>query len=100
MYTDQQPPSIQFYEEASLSATTSGKKGLTKIVRLLSFGLIKTDTQAGILIVLLTVGALVITYLFIGAARAIEPTTTFEIIPQESIGSIRGLPPKTDIYDQ
>jgi hypothetical protein len=100
MDTQQQPPTIHFYEEASLNTVQTGKNGLTRTVRLLSFGLIKTDTQAGVVIILVMIAALFCAYMFVGSLKAVEPTTYYEIIPQESIGSVQGLPAKTDNYDQ
>jgi hypothetical protein len=100
MDTQLQPPTIHFYEEASLNTVQTGRSGLTKTVRLLSLGLIKTDTQAGLVIIIIMVASLFCAYVFVGSLKAVEPTTYYEIIPQESIGSVQGLPVKTDNYDQ
>jgi hypothetical protein len=88
------PGEIQFFEEASLQDQKGSKSKLTLFVRKISFGLIKNDTEAGIVVLFFLAAIGVATYFFIKTNETRTPTTHFEILPQESIGSPQGLPQK------
>jgi hypothetical protein len=87
------PAEIQFFEETSRQDQKSSKSKLTLFVRKISFGLIKNDTEAGAVVLLLLVVLGLATYYFIENTETRVPTTHFEILPQESVGSSQGLPP-------
>jgi hypothetical protein len=92
MSNRRQPPSIKFYEE-EYKTYALAKSRLTRFVRASSFGIIKTDTQATFLIVLLLIAGMAATLAYLKANESVPPTTYFEVLPQESIGSAEGLPP-------
>ncbi len=86
------PPSIKFYEDESLNVSPFVSTRLTKVVRFCTFGLVKSDAQASLIILILVSIGLVLSLQFINGRKSIPPTTTFELLPQESIGSIQGVP--------
>jgi hypothetical protein len=88
------PGKIHFYEEEPLRSSPLFSSVLTRFVRTISFGLIKNDTQAGLLIIFILMGAAVAAYYYIQDTKAVEPTTYYELLPQESLGSVQGLPPE------
>lgn len=94
MHRKETPPKIHFYEEEPLRQSPLFSSPLTRFVRFMSFGIIRNDTQAGLLIILLMIGAGVWAYYFVQKNRPVEPTVTFELLPQESIGSSQGQPPQ------
>lgn len=65
---------------------------------MISFGIIKNDTQAGLILILLTIAGAVAAYYYIQGNKGIEPTQYYELLPQESVGSPQGLPPQP-IYE-
>ena len=87
-----QPPDIHFYEEKSLSVDVEDASGITRFLRKHSFGLIKTEGQATLVLLVLLIAAGAATYLFVHSQKTQAPTTTFDILPQESVGSSQGLP--------
>lgn len=92
MSENRRPPSIKFYEEEYRKSSPQ-RSVLTQLVRAASFGIIKTDTQATILIILVLIGGTVATVLYLKSNQSVPPTTYYELLPQESLGSVDGLPP-------
>jgi hypothetical protein len=92
MSNKRQPPNIKFYEE-EYKTYAIAKSRLTRIVRASSFGLIKTDTQATLLVIFLMIIGMAATFAYLKANESVPPTTYYEVLPQESIGSAEGLPP-------
>lgn len=92
MKYNQPAPDIHFYEDKKLHQTVVSKSVLTRIVQACSFGIIKTDTQATAIVLLLVLLAFLASYLFVQKSTTIPPTTTYELLPQESVGSPQGLP--------
>lgn len=92
------PPSIHFNEELSQKVVPK-KLFITKVLGFCTFGLIKTNAQASIVALVLVVAGAVASVFFVREVKTIEPTTTFEILPQESIGSSQGLPPVVPTYE-
>lgn len=95
MQTQKKPPSIEFYESESASVSTN-RHSLTRFVRVCSFGIIKTDTQASVVLLILIAAGLFASYYFARESKTVTPTTHFELLPQESVGSSQGLPPTPD----
>ncbi len=87
-----QPPSIKFYEEESPKVSTDGESMLTRFIRMSSMGLIRTEEQASLVAFVILVLAGLFAYTFVQSQKPNAPTTTFEILPQESIGSSQGVP--------
>lgn len=86
------PPSIRFYEEESQNTFRFADSAFTRFVKVCSFGLIKTDDQAGLVLIIIVVGCAVASYVFVQQRQTVPPTVTFELLPQESIGSQQGIP--------
>jgi len=93
MQESRKPAEIHFFEEEPRRAAPLFSSKLTRFVRTISFGLIKNDTQAGIVVILFTIAAIVAAYYYIQENKGVEPTQTYELLPQESVGSSEGLPP-------
>jgi len=93
------PPPIHFYEDRSLSHSPFLSTRLTHVVRFCTFGLVRTDAQASLVVVLLTVAAMVATVWYVRTHQSVIPTTTFELLPQEIVGSSQGLPPPSLPYE-
>jgi hypothetical protein len=94
------PPSIKFYEEQGLSTSSSQGSRLLRFIRTHSLGIIRNDTQAGLLIIMLLGLATWWGVNYIKAHQSVEPTRTFDILPQESVGSTQGLPQKASPYEE
>jgi hypothetical protein len=94
------PPSIKFYEDESLSTGSSQGSRLLRFIRTHSLGIIRNDTQAGLLIIVVLALATWWGATFIKTHQSVEPTRTFDILPQESVGSTQGLPQKASPYEK
>ncbi len=93
------PPKIEFYEEDPQRTSPLFSSALTRFVRTASFGLIKNDTQAGVVIILVLAAFGAGAYYFITHQKTVEPTTYHELLPQETVGSEQGLPPQ-QLYEE
>ena len=92
MQTKKQPGNIKFYEEPRENISPFSSSKLTRAIRWCSFGILKTDTQASIGIVVVVVVATLVTIQFVQERETVIPTTQFELLPQETVGSHQGLP--------
>lgn len=99
MYQDQTPPRMQFYEERRPDVVVANSTGLAGFVRAHSFGLIKTNTQASVLVILLIIAVAIASFFFVRSQETVPPTTHYEILPQESVGSPQGQPPAIREYE-
>jgi len=89
------PPSIEFEEEEPHRTAPLFSSPLTRFVRLSSFGLIKNDTQAALVIILVLSALGVAVYHFAEYQAPVPPTVYYELLPQESVGSTQGIPPSS-----
>ncbi len=75
-----------------------GESLLTRFIRTSSMGLIRTEGQASLIALIILIAAGLVTYYYVQSQKPHLPTTTFDILPQESVGSSQGLP-KSPSYE-
>lgn len=93
------PPEIHFYEDTSLSRSPFLSTRLTRVVRFCTFGLVRNDAQASIIVFLLLIAGMAATIWYVRTNQGVAPTTTYELLPQEVVGSQQGLPPAPSEYE-
>ena len=90
---NRKPPAIHFFEDESLSKSPFLSSRLTKFVSFCTFGLIKEEAHASIIMLFAVIVCMLITIWYVNTNLGVVPTTTFELLPQETVGSGQGKPP-------